>query len=65
RHRLDTVASRLESLSPLSVLQRGYSLTQRADGRVVHAAAELVAGEEITTRFAIGRVVSRVEQVEP
>ena len=58
--------ARLESLSPLAVLGRGYSLTQRtADGRVIRAAAELSPGEQITTRFAHGQAISRVEQVEP
>jgi exodeoxyribonuclease VII large subunit len=65
RQRHDTVAGRLESLSPLAVLGRGYSLTQhRADGRVIRTAAELSPGQEITTRFARGQTVSRVEQVE-
>ena len=62
----DALAARLESLSPLAVLGRGYSLTQRtADGRVIRDAAELAAGEQLTTRFAQGQAVSRVERVEP
>ncbi len=66
RHRIDTAAGRLESLSPLAVLERGYSLTQRTiDGRVIQAAIELSPGQEITTRFARGQVTSRVEHVEP
>ena len=65
RQKTATVAARLESLSPLAVLGRGYSLTQRtADGRVIRQAAELSPGEQITTRFAQGWAVSRVEQVE-
>ena len=65
RGQADTFAGRLESLSPLGVLRRGYSITQRtADGRVIRDAAELTAGQQITTRFAEGRTVSRVEQVE-
>ena len=66
RQQTDTAAGRLESLSPLAVLGRGYSLTQRtADGRVIRAAAELSPGEQISTRFARGQATSRVEQVEP
>ncbi len=65
RHKADTAAGRLESLSPLAVLGRGYSLTQRADdGRPVHSAGELSPGEEIITRFAQGRAASRVERIE-
>ncbi len=63
---LDAAAARLESLSPLAVLGRGYSLTQRtADGRVIRDAAELTAGEQITTRFARGEATSRVEEIRP
>ena len=66
RQQTDTAAGRLESLSPLAVLGRGYSLTQRtADGQVIRAAAELSPGEQITTRFARGQAISRVEQIEP
>ena len=65
RQHLGAVAARLESLSPLAVLGRGYSLTQRADdGRIVRAATELVAGQEITTRFSRGRATSRVERID-
>ncbi|MBN1395871.1 MAG: exodeoxyribonuclease VII large subunit [Pirellulales bacterium] len=66
RHRIDTVAGRLESLSPLAVLGRGFSLTQRAgDERLIRAADELSPGEEIITRFARGQAASRVERIEP
>jgi exodeoxyribonuclease VII large subunit len=57
------LAGRLQSLSPLAVLQRGYSLTRReADDRLIHNAADLSAGQRIVTRFAQGQVVSRVEE---
>ncbi len=66
RQQVDTLAGRLDSLSPLAVLGRGYSLTQRtADGGLIRAAADLSTGEQITTRFARGQAISRVEQVEP
>lgn len=66
RRQIDSQAGRLESLSPLSVLGRGYSLTQRAaDGRVIRDAAELQPGEQTRTRFAKGQVTSRVEEIEP
>lgn len=66
RERVQSAAARLESLSPLAVLGRGYSLTQRADdGQVVRRAAELQPGQQITTRYAQGQTVSRVEQIDP
>lgn len=66
QHQMDALGGRLESLSPLAVLRRGYSLTQRtADGSIVRAAEELSLGEEIATRFASGEAVSRVERIIP
>ena len=63
---LDSTAARLESLSPLAVLGRGYSVTQRtADGRVIRDAADLAAGQQITMRFARGETISRVEEIRP
>jgi exodeoxyribonuclease VII large subunit len=58
-----SLATRLESLSPLAVMARGYSLTTRADtGELVRDAAALSAGERIQTRFATGIAISRVEE---
>jgi exodeoxyribonuclease VII large subunit len=64
RQQLATATARLESLSPLAVLGRGYTLTHRTDdGRIVRSAAELTPGDSITTRFAEGTAISRVEGV--
>jgi exodeoxyribonuclease VII large subunit len=55
----------LESLSPLAILARGYSLTRRrADGVSVRSADMLVPGDEIVTRLARGEVVSEVLRLE-
>jgi exodeoxyribonuclease VII large subunit len=61
-----TRSRQLESLSPLAVLGRGYSLTSRLDdGRLVRSAGQLNVGEAIRTRLIDGEVTSRVEVVEP
>jgi exodeoxyribonuclease VII large subunit len=65
RHRVEAISARLDSLSPLAVLARGYSLTEHvADGRLVRDASTLVVGEQLRTRFAQGRTISRVEQID-
>ena len=57
-------AAVLESLSPLKVLSRGYSVTRADNGkRVVRSALEIVAGDAIETRLPDGRIISRVEEV--
>jgi exonuclease VII large subunit len=44
-------------------LERGYSLTLRADGSLVRGAGSVVVGEELLTRFADGSVQSTVSGV--
>jgi exodeoxyribonuclease VII large subunit len=64
RERLRGMGGRLESLSPLGVLERGYSLTWRtSDEALVTDAAELEIGQSITTRLARGTLISSVEQI--
>ncbi len=63
--RLARLASQLEALSPLGVLARGYSLTQRLeDGRIVRSAADVRPGDRLRTRLADGEIFSRVESKE-
>jgi exodeoxyribonuclease VII large subunit len=63
--RLSTLAGKIDSLSPLAVLARGYSITHdAASGAVVRAADQLRAGQSIVTRFAAGQATSRVEFIE-
>ncbi|HYV35811.1 MAG TPA: exodeoxyribonuclease VII large subunit [Gemmataceae bacterium] len=59
-------AARLESLSPLNVLARGYSLTRRAsDQKVVRAADQLAVGDLLVTILQHGQLKSRVEEITP
>jgi len=61
----ESLAGRLETLSPLSVLARGYSVTKKADtGEVLNSPDRLTPGEEIVTMFASGSARSRIEKVE-
>ena len=60
--RLTGTAACLETLSPLAVLSRGYSITQRpSDERIVRSAGDVRIGELICTRLHEGQIVSRVE----
>jgi exodeoxyribonuclease VII large subunit len=66
RQALRTVGAGLQGLSPLAVLARGYSIVQRApDGRVIHAADEVAAGDEVTARLEKGRLLCQVRKVLP
>ena len=47
--RLDVVAARIASLDPAVQLARGWSITRRADGRVVRSVGDLALGDKLTT----------------
>ena len=57
------VVARLDALSPLRVLERGYALATR-DGHVVTDAGALAPGDPIELRFARGRARGRITDVE-
>ena len=65
-HRLRALVGRLEALSPLAVLARGYSITFRLpERRVVTVASTLRSGDTLETRLADGLVTSTVSAVHP
>lgn len=60
--RLSPLAARLEALSPLSVLDRGYSILTGPDGRAITSAAEAPPGTTIQARLAKGRLRATVTE---
>ncbi len=54
------VSGRLEAISPLAVLERGYSITLDSDGKTVRSAAQVGKGDILSTRFAEGTIESEV-----
>lgn len=61
--KLASMAEKLELVSPLGVLKRGYSLTTDDAGGIVRSADALNIGSLIHTRLGNGRVTSRVEEI--
>jgi exodeoxyribonuclease VII large subunit len=59
--RLDRATARLDALSPLAVLNRGYALVYAADGRLLRDAAEARPGQTIRARLAHGSVTAEVK----
>src|SRR5437764_752466 len=58
RHRenLAAVGRRLDLLSPLATLQRGYAIAEREDGHIVARATEVEEGDALAVRFQDGRI---------
>ena len=63
-HKFELQAARLDNLSPLSVLARGYSVTQKDNFKVVTSTQQVRWGEELVTTVADGKIVSVVQSVE-
>ena len=53
----------LRALNPLAVLNRGYSLTQTAEGKVLRDVAQIETGTTVRTRLARGIFISEVKQL--
>jgi len=62
--RLERVEARLQALSPLAVLGRGYALVYAADGRLLRDAAEVRSGETVRARLGRGAVTAEVKTIE-
>lgn len=54
---------KLEGLSPLKILSRGYSVTQNEAGKALSSYQAVKIGEKITTRLAHGKIVSEVVEI--
>ena len=60
RQDLRRLTASLLALSPDAVLERGFSITRRADGRILRDAADVAARERLSTRLHRGVVESEV-----
>ncbi|MDP6977319.1 MAG: exodeoxyribonuclease VII large subunit [Myxococcota bacterium] len=66
RGRLAAQAARLDSLSPLAVLSRGYALVRRKrDGAVVRRESEVAVGDALEVRLAEVDLEATVDIVRP
>jgi exodeoxyribonuclease VII large subunit len=56
RNRLAQLEAVLKERSPRTILERGYSITRDADGKVVRDAAQVAIGAEVSVRLAKGEL---------
>jgi exodeoxyribonuclease VII large subunit len=64
RRSFAAAAGKLDALSPLAVLERGYSLTRTAEGHVVTAADQVHPGDTVTVHVSRGQLDCRVESIK-
>ena len=66
KSQLETFLRRLEALSPLAVLGRGYSLTRRPkDAKIIKNTSQIKEGEELETLLSKGSFISVVKFLKP
>ena len=58
------LCGKLDSLSPLKVLARGYSITQNQQNLTIRSMKEVNVGEQIKTRLPDGDIISQVIRLE-
>jgi len=64
RHRILATLAQLNTLSPLAILGRGYSILQTVPtGRILHRANDVGVGQELKAQLASGRLSCTVTQV--
>jgi len=64
RYALQTAVGRLDSLSPLAVLGRGYSLTRTPAGEIVHSPAQVRVGDPIRVLLQRGSLDAQVTETK-
>lgn len=61
---LNTLAGKLDVLSPLGILKRGYSITMmKKDNKIIKDANVLKKQDRIKTKLSKGEVISKIEEI--
>jgi exodeoxyribonuclease VII large subunit len=65
KSRLQKESALLDSLSPLAILKRGYSITRRtSDGKIVKDAADVTAGAGLHIKLSSGALEAEVLRID-
>lgn len=60
-NRLQSLAARLDGLSPLATLKRGYSISRRSSGEIVTSSQQVNIGEKLDVQLSKGSLVCSVD----
>ena len=58
------LTAKLDAMSPLKVLTRGYSMAQNEDGNVIRSVRQVEAGERITVSLSDGKLSATVMDIK-
>ncbi len=64
QQQLQHAAQLLNTINPLTVLSRGYSITRQKNGAIVKNTDTVKTGDEISTLLSTGQIISVIKAVE-
>ena len=64
KSRSELLRHKLEALSPLAVLQRGYSIVTDSNGNVIKTVSRVASGDGISIILSDGRILADVQEVQ-
>ena len=64
RQRLIGVEGKLDALSPLATLRRGYSVARTEDGQILRSVRDFVTGESFMLRVSDGEVIAETTELK-
>jgi exodeoxyribonuclease VII large subunit len=64
RSKLEVAVGRINALSPLAILQRGYAICRQEQGSILKDAARVARGDRVSVMLASGELDCRVESTK-
>jgi len=58
--KFDNVITKIDALSPMKTMARGYAITEK-DGKIIKKAADLEVGDEITLKYIDGEARAKIQ----
>jgi exodeoxyribonuclease VII large subunit len=65
KQQLAAVVGKLDTVSPLATLARGYSISFTADNKILTSIEQLAVGDSVTTQLANGSYVANISAIQP
>ncbi len=65
KRRLEKLGEKLHALSPVNILERGYSITYGTDGSIIKDQSQISVGDEIRVKLSKGELYSNVTHKRP
>ena len=64
RQRYVALTAKLDAMSPLKVLSRGYAMTQKNDGEMIRSVSAIAVGDSVDILLSDGRITATVTEVK-